>query len=301
MTEEILEVLREMFPGVADEVLSRDSYGAVIRDMLDLDLETAKRAKLCDDACKVCTGPEHCALREILGGHLLPVLKIEHSTRGPGFDYLSIRYSRDYLCKFDPFDPETKRLIIKSGLYSSHLSKTFDNYLAISPKHEELKNVVKKTCESGKNLILAGGPGIGKTHLAVAYALSFMQKEKLQAKFESVVDLLFEIRRAIFEERDYFGLIDSYREAPLLILDDFGKERLTDSACEYLYNIMNYRYVSGLQTIITTNALTIEELLRLNPQTAYVINSLLLHLLENGLWVPVEGLSDYRRVKQYED
>lgn len=49
------------------------------------------------------------------------------------------------------------------------------------------------------------------------------------------------------------------RTAKLLILDDLGTQSATPWAREKLYQILNYRYETGLPTIITTSA-TMQEL-----------------------------------------
>ena len=43
------------------------------------------------------------------------------------------------------------------------------------------------------------------------------------------------------------------REAPILVLDDFGAHQTTPWAQENLYQILNFRYEGGMPTVITTN------------------------------------------------
>lgn len=42
-------------------------------------------------------------------------------------------------------------------------------------------------------------------------------------------------------------------EMPLLIIDDLGKEKLSDFRVEKVFNLLNARYENRLQTVITTN------------------------------------------------
>jgi len=42
------------------------------------------------------------------------------------------------------------------------------------------------------------------------------------------------------------------KSAPVLVLDDLGTESATPWAREKLYQLLNYRYVSRLPTVITT-------------------------------------------------
>jgi len=51
----------------------------------------------------------------------------------------------------------------------------------------------------------------------------------------------------------YDSIFNQVRTAKLLILDDLGTQNATPWAKEKLYQIINYRYESGMPTIITTS------------------------------------------------
>ena len=51
-----------------------------------------------------------------------------------------------------------------------------------------------------------------------------------------------------FEQR-----FDEIRNAKLLVLDDFGTQNATGWAQEKLFQIVNYRYINKLSTVVTTN------------------------------------------------
>ncbi len=102
-------------------------------------------------------------------------------------------------------------------------------------------------------LLLEGGYGCGKTHLAAAIA-NFAVARGIPTLFITVPDLLDMLRFAFqdpettFEER-----FEEVRNASLLVLDDFGTQNATAWAQEKLFQIMNYRYINRLPTVITTN------------------------------------------------
>lgn len=102
-------------------------------------------------------------------------------------------------------------------------------------------------------LLLQGGFGCGKTHLAAAIA-NFAVSLGVPTLFITVPDLLDSLRFAYggtetsFEER-----FDQIRQAPLLVLDDFGTQNATSWAQEKLFQIINYRYINRLPTVITSN------------------------------------------------
>ncbi|MCK6582651.1 MAG: ATP-binding protein [Anaerolineales bacterium] len=102
-------------------------------------------------------------------------------------------------------------------------------------------------------LLLEGGYGCGKTHLAAAIA-NLAVNQGTPTLFITVPDLLDSLRfsfddpETTFEER-----FEEIRNAGLLILDDFGTQNATAWAQEKLFQIINYRYINKLPTVITTN------------------------------------------------
>jgi DNA replication protein DnaC len=75
-----------------------------------------------------------------------------------------------------------------------------------------------------------------------------------------VPDLLDSLRFAYdSEETTFEEHFDRIRQAPLLILDDFGTHHATEWAREKLFQILNYRYINHLPLVVTTN-LVLDEL-----------------------------------------
>jgi DNA replication protein DnaC len=103
-------------------------------------------------------------------------------------------------------------------------------------------------------LVLRGGYGSGKTHLAAAIANDRL-KNGHPALFVVVPDLLDHLRSAYSPTSDvtYDQRFEEIRAYPLLILDDLGSQSNTPWADEKLFQIFNYRYNARLPTVITTN------------------------------------------------
>jgi DNA replication protein DnaC len=103
-------------------------------------------------------------------------------------------------------------------------------------------------------LVLMGGYGAGKTHLAAAIA-NYRVSLGHPVLFVVVPDLL-DYLRATFSPNSDTGLderMEMIREIPLLILDDLGAHNSTPWAQEKLFQILNHRYNNRLATVITTN------------------------------------------------
>jgi DNA replication protein DnaC len=102
-------------------------------------------------------------------------------------------------------------------------------------------------------LLLQGGFGCGKTHLAAAIA-NFAVSMGVPTLFLTVPDLLDTLRFSFdSEDTPFEQRFDEIRNAPLLVLDDFGTQNATAWAQEKLFQIMNYRYINKLPLVVTTN------------------------------------------------
>ncbi len=128
----------------------------------------------------------------------------------------------------------------------------------MTPQEKENLREAFEACETFTKqlqgwILLEGGYGCGKTHLAAAIANEAVNGG-VPTLFITVPDLLDSLRFAYdnpettFEQR-----FEEIRNAALLILDDFGTQNATGWAQEKLFQIINYRYVNKLATVITTN------------------------------------------------
>ncbi|MBI3359666.1 MAG: ATP-binding protein [Chloroflexi bacterium] len=151
-------------------------------------------------------------------------------------------------------------------------AKRFDNFLpeghTLEPEQRRSLRRAYDTCyafaENPRGwLLLHGGYGCGKTHLAAAIA-NYRLEHGQVVIFVNTPDLLDHLRSTFSpaSEVEYDDLFDQVRHAPLLILDDLGAESPTTWAQEKLYQIFNYRYNEQLPTVITSNM----ELDRLDPR-----------------------------------
>ena len=115
---------------------------------------------------------------------------------------------------------------------------------------------------SGKNLLLIGATGLGKTHLSTSVA-----KRVIERGFDVVYDTAqnifrdFEQRQFGRWDRDGEDETDRYFDCDLLIIDDLGTEMTNSFTVSCLYNIVNTRLNRRASMIINTN-LPQKELLR---------------------------------------
>jgi DNA replication protein DnaC len=117
-------------------------------------------------------------------------------------------------------------------------------------------------------LLLQGGTGSGKTHLAVAICGEVLKRGQ-SVFYVKVPDLLDHLRAAFGPESKLSSdrLFQLVKESPLLILDDLGTEMSTEWAEKKLEQLIVYRHDAALPTVITTHFL-IEQLEKSRPRVA---------------------------------
>ena len=281
-----LMYLHEKYPEEEEAVFFTDSTGRV-SDRLTSFLAVAQAGEI-EEMCGKCKGGECVLPEDVKRENSRPLISVSESPRG--FRYLEVRWTCGLSCKYEEAD--FKRKLKKSGVKT--MQQTFENY-ECTPSNPEMTKVKKEAMEAseaGRNLILAGNPGTGKTHLAVAIALRVMEKGR-QALFRLVSAMLDEIQSAIRDGGDYDGLMRKFKTVPCLVLDDLGHENMTAARGSYLHQIIDYRYVYRLQTVITTNAKSIEELCDWDKEE--YIKPIVSRVLERGKWVLIEDVEDYRK------
>ena len=105
--------------------------------------------------------------------------------------------------------------------------------------------------DRGRGLWLAGGPGTGKTALAMIVSKAAIDAGRTVAIY-SCPRLLSVIRESI-DSGGVLDFLDRLAEADLLHVDDLGAEHRTEWVIEQLYSIINARYEEQRATLVTSN------------------------------------------------
>jgi DNA replication protein DnaC len=132
-------------------------------------------------------------------------------------------------------------------LYYGESLDTFNAHTAELSHHLE---AVRAFCRKRKGkLLLLGGNGVGKTHLAVG-ALKAFRGGKIRALFE--VSLMLEEQKRGGGRK---ALLDALAEEPLLVIDEAGgNARVTEEDRRWLSYLVNRRHERLLPLIIISNA-----------------------------------------------
>ncbi len=114
---------------------------------------------------------------------------------------------------------------------------------------------IRVSSDEAKGLGLMGTVGIGKTHLLLAAANALLESG-VPVIFVSTPELIAELYDAQFAPGLQQGLnarIAALGQAPVVIFDDVGKERITDWVRNQYYRIINRRYIRRLPTLFSSN------------------------------------------------
>jgi DNA replication protein DnaC len=143
------------------------------------------------------------------------------------------------------------RLLKQAGFYSI---KTFDGYyfdeirMPSGLNIDELKDV--SFVDQGKNLILYGNVGTGKTHMAIAAGVAACNKGKV-VRFFRTAALVNQLNEAQ-KKGDLVKFLNGLLKADLIICDEWGYVPLDRDGSKLLFQVISECYEQR-SVIITTN------------------------------------------------
>lgn len=157
------------------------------------------------------------------------------------------------------------RAIKRANIPPRFESCTFATYDTKFPGHTQSMGLaplfLKKFIESypydenRTGLLITGGVGTGKTHLAVATLRALMTEYGKVGLFYDYRALLKQIQNTYSSQtaETESDILDPVYKADVLLLDELGAEKRTDWAFDMVQHILNMRYNEQRTTILTTN------------------------------------------------
>lgn len=100
----------------------------------------------------------------------------------------------------------------------------------------------------GQGIVLSGAVGTGKTMVAAAMAHDLVERA-VRVAFLTVTELQRRLKHWDTAE----SFLETCKECDLLVLDDFGAERVTEWAASNLFDLVDARYQDKRPVILTTN------------------------------------------------
>lgn len=144
------------------------------------------------------------------------------------------------------------RLLLASGLGNAQSGDFKSVPTGLEKSYTSLSIFATKFPATKKpNIIISGPTGTGKTYAVQTLSKALVDKSH-SVLYVTAFSMVKRFKDYIFERN--FSALDDMLECDVLIIDDLGTEpvirNITD---EYLYNLINERYVKNKSFIITTN------------------------------------------------
>ena len=188
-----------------------------------------------------------------------------HTCRYNGKEFHDLRYRNEFLTcipscpKYEAYIAKKRmnRILAQSNMGARFKGRTFETFRA-TKETQEAYNAAIRFChdyEAGnpRGLMLCGGYGTGKTHLAAAI-VQRLAENGIVTLFLSVPELFARLRASIDNKTiNAEEIVTEAMNAPVLVLDDLGAEKTSQWTQEHLYRIINHRYEHLLPIVITTN------------------------------------------------
>lgn len=159
-------------------------------------------------------------------------------------------------------------ILKQSGISEAFRKKTFDSfnysydiqtidaYSKASEYYSNFNNIGKNRKNS---IMFLGQVGSGKTHLSLAIANKLMD-DGVGVVYMSYRDIIMRFKQNIMNEEEYVKLMNRYKKAKVLLIDDLFKGSVTKSDVNIVFEIINFRYFNNLPMIVSCEK-CVEELL----------------------------------------
>lgn len=184
------------------------------------------------------------------------------------------------------------RLGGRDGIAKRFQRCSFDNYEVNHESQAQVKDILESFArdfedhlEMGTPVLLLGGVGTGKTHLACSIANEIADRG-YNSIFRSVSALIRSIRDCWGRSGEEAKLIELYKNIDLLIIDEVGVQAGSDNERNILFDIINGRYEEMKPTIMISN-------LKIEDFTKAVGQRIASRIQHEGLLLPF-AWRDYR-------
>ena len=155
---------------------------------------------------------------------------------------------------------EAESILKNSGISNSFRDKVFLNFDYSVNKDVLNAYIMAKTyvknykaiCEGKCNsIIFMGNSGCGKTHLSLAIANHLMDNG-VGVLYMSYRECIIAIKQCIMDSENYSRIMNKYKNAKVLLIDDLFKGSVSASDLNIIFEIINFRYFNNKPMIIST-------------------------------------------------
>ena len=151
-------------------------------------------------------------------------------------------------------------ILKKSGIGKEFRNKRFDNfdfsrnmsimkgYKSAMEYENQFLDIENTRCNS---IMFLGQVGSGKTHLSMAIANELMDRG-IGVIYMGYRDAITNIKQNMLDSVYYNRVMNRYKNARVLYVDDLFKGKITDSDINIMFELINHRYFNNLPMIISS-------------------------------------------------
>ena len=155
---------------------------------------------------------------------------------------------------------ESEDILKKSGIGREFRNKRFDNfdfsrsisvmegYKKAMDYENEFLEIENTRCNS---IMFLGQVGSGKTHLSMAICNELMDRG-ISVIYMGYRDCLTSIKQNMMDSVYYNRVMNRYKNARVLFIDDLFKGKISDSDINIMFDLINHRYFNNLPIIISS-------------------------------------------------
>lgn len=192
-----------------------------------------------------------------------------------------------------------KRILVRNAINSGlgeYFNKTFDDYKTKEQWQINCKQKAMNYVKSNNKewFIMCGQSGAGKTLLCSIIVNSMIEQNHI-VQYITWTDFISKLKRDVMGDNtnlvsDY---LDELKNVEILFIDELLK-KFNEADLKYIIEIINYRYINNLQTIITSER-NIDELLEIDEAT---FGRVIEKCNENIIYIPKDRNKNYRLRKE---
>ena len=146
-------------------------------------------------------------------------------------------------------EEEERSQLLARRLLRSGIPPCYDEY---NPNKDRAN--ISDRLEAESNMLIIGPYQCGKTHAVCHAGRQLVQLAQTNVRFMRCSEWLRRVAMLMGSDmEDAEDEINRAKRAELLIIDDLGKERLTERGAEILFELIDHREVEHLPTWITAN------------------------------------------------
>lgn len=173
-----------------------------------------------------------------------------------------------YLCKCQKIRRVINRMK-RSGLQKTISECTFEKYEAATDWHKHIKEKAQQFIKDtgGSWFFIGGQSGCGKTHICTAICRHFLYEDK-EVRYMVWREDVTNLKANVTEAEQYTKMIDEYKKAEVLYIDDLFKtgkadgdkpQKPTAADINIAFELLNYRYNNpDLITIISSECMIMD-------------------------------------------